>query len=80
MEGPGVVHILLVDDGEESKRAIEVCEILGPNLRVVKEEPSSPECPCPYLIAPKGVFRTLEGIECYVETYRNLHTLVSKGG
>lgn len=70
--------VLLIDDGENSKLAIEILEFN--NIKFVEYHIKNFENNCcvdlpttraPALIAPEGVFRNLEGIKEYLSVEKN---------
>lgn len=70
--------VLLIDDGENSKLAIEILEFN--NIKFVEYHIKNFEDNCcvdlpttraPALIAPEGVFRNLEGIKEYLSVEKN---------
>jgi len=70
--------VLLIDDGENSKLAIEILEYN--NIKFVEYHIKNFENNCcvdlpttraPALIAPEGVFRNLEGIKEYLRVEKN---------
>jgi len=70
--------VLLIDDGENSKLAIEILEYN--NIKFVEYHIKNFENNCcvdlpttraPALIAPEGVFRNLEGIKEYLSVEKN---------
>jgi hypothetical protein len=70
--------VLLIDDGENSKLAIEILEFN--NIKFVEYHIKNFENNCcvdlpttraPALIAPEGVFRNLEGIKEYLRVEKN---------
>ena len=70
--------VLLIDDGENSKLAIEILEFH--NIKFVEYHIKNFEDNCcvdlpttraPALIAPEGVFRNLEGIKEYLGVEKN---------
>ncbi len=70
--------VLLIDDGENSKLAIEILEFN--NIKFVEYHIKNFENYCcvdlpttraPALIAPEGVFRNLEGINEYLSVEKN---------
>ncbi len=70
--------VLLIDDGENSKLAIEILEFN--NIKFVVYHIKNFENNCcvdlpttraPALIAPEGVFRNLEGIKEYLSVEKN---------
>ena len=70
--------VLLIDDGENSKLAIEILEFN--NIKFVEYHIKNFEHNCcvdlpttraPALIAPEGVFRNLEGIKEYLRVEKN---------
>ncbi|HEY7228009.1 MAG TPA: hypothetical protein VH481_07780 [Nitrososphaeraceae archaeon] len=71
--------VLLIDDSESSKLAIEILEIN--NIKFVEYHIKNFEDNCcvdlpttkaPALIAPEGIFRNLEGIREYLSVEKNL--------
>ena len=70
--------VLLIDDGENSKLAIEILEMN--KIKFVKYDVKNFEDNCcvdlpttqvPALIAPEGVFRDLEGVKEYLGVEKN---------
>jgi hypothetical protein len=70
--------VLLIDDGENSKLAIEILEFN--DIKFVEYHIKNFENDCcadlpttkaPALIAPEGVFRNLEGIKEYLTVKKN---------
>lgn len=70
--------VLLIDDGENSKLAIEILEFN--NINFVEYHIKNFENNCcvdlpttraPALIAPEGVFRNIEGIKEYLGVEKN---------
>jgi len=70
--------VLLIDDGENSKLAIEILEFN--NIKFVEYHIKNFENNCcvdlpttraPALIAPEGVFRNLEGIKEYLSVEKS---------
>jgi hypothetical protein len=70
--------VLLIDDGENSKLAIEILEFNNIKFVVYRIKNFENNCcvdlpttRAPALIAPEGVFRNLEGIKEYLSVEKN---------